>query len=301
MVNRFFKLFLIISFYSFLFGVGEKKINIPNGMVYIKGGITSIGSHYFLNESPILSVKVNSFLIDKSPVTVEEFKDFVKVTGYLTQAEEFGNAVVFDHDRDNWIIKEGAYWLYPLGKDHPKAQWNHPVTQISFRDANQYAKWKGKRLPYEVEWEHAARMANKNWRYSWKGELKTVEGIFKANTWQGKFPLTNTQEDSFLFTSPIGYFGTNSIGLTDMGGNVWEWCLDWYTASYNKLKEKKNYLGSEKKTTNKNGDKVLRGGSFMCHDSYCYGYRVSARSSTRFDNAAFHIGFRCVKDIELTK
>lgn len=266
----------------------DKKL-IPEGMVFIQGGTTTIGSINGLsNEQPIFDVNVPSFFMDKNLVTVEEFRKFVEEIGYITEAEKFGNAVVFDFDRGEWTLAEDATWKYPNGLEGEHAESNHPVRQVSWNDANAYLQWTGKRLPTEIEWEYAAKGGKDTKRpYAW-GESLVEQGQYQANTWTGTFPVENIAEDGYLQTSPVGNFSMTELGLTDMGGNVWEWTQDWYRsyAERNRLFE-----------PNLNSEKVLRGGSFMCHVSYCHGYRVSARSHTTPENALFHVGFRGVMDL----
>jgi sulfatase modifying factor 1 len=266
-----------------------KPDSIPKGMVFVPGGETTIGSESGMaNEQPVFTVDVQPFFMDKHPVTVGEFRSFVKETGYITFSDSIGDGIVFDFDQANWIIKPGVNWEYPLGKEFGKAPDNHPVTLITYKDATMYLEWVGKRLPTEIEWEHAARgQNNRNDRYAWGNSLK-VNGEFMTNTWNGVFPVNNNVEDGHLTTAPIGIYAKNDLGLTDMGGNVWEWTSSWY----------RPYSERDKAyQITKNSERVLRGGSFMCHSSYCHGYRVSARSNTPADNNMFHIGFRGVKAI----
>lgn len=262
----------------------------PEGMIYIPGGTTQVGSARGLpREMPVLEEEIAPFYMDESPVTVAEFKRFVKETGYVTQAESFGDAVVFDLDKRKWELRPGANWKQPLGPDYEAAQDNHPVTQVSHNDAIAYCQWAKKRLPTEAEWEHAARNArNTRTKYSW-GENITDNQEYKANIWQGTFPAINTGEDGYLFTCPIGTFGKTELGLTDISGNVWEWCQDWYLP-YDSSQE--DYEPRE------DSEKVMRGGSFMCDPSYCHGYRVSGRSGSTPETGLFHVGFRCVIDIK---
>jgi formylglycine-generating enzyme len=264
--------------------------SVPDGMVYIPGGEARIGSESGLPaERPVFTTVVAPFYMDKHLVTVGQFRTFLEATGHVTFSDEVGDGIVFDHDQARWIIQPGVNWEYPLGKSKSRAPDDHPVTLVTYYDAQAYLAWVGKRLPTEVEWEHAARgVTNRDHPYAW-GEHLIENGIYKANTWTGKFPEINRKEDGYLLTSPVGIFGETELGLTDMGGNVWEWTSDWF----------RSYSDRNKPfTPGPDSEKVLRGGSFMCHVSYCHGYRVSARSHTPPDNNMFHIGFRGVRDIE---
>jgi len=262
---------------------------VPEGMVFIPSGISDIGSETGLpNEQPVFQVHVKPFYMDKNLVTVKEFRLFVEATEYVTEAENIGNGVVFDFKRAEWTLVDDATWEYPNGLNSEPADDNHPVRQISWNDAKEYLKWRGKRLPTEIEWEHAAKNGeNSNNIYAW-GDSLIISDQYQANTWNGTFPKENIPDDGYLQTSPVGEFNITQLGLTDMGGNVWEWTEDWYRPYSDRDKQYKTTTMSEK---------VLRGGSFMCHISYCHGYRVSARSHTTPDNALFHVGFRGVKDL----
>ncbi len=264
--------------------------NAPEGMSFIPGGLTQIGSEAGLPvEKPVFKTHINSFYMDQNLVTVGEFREFVEATGYQTFSDIIGDGLVFDFDNAQWIIQKGVNWEYPLGKSNPKADDDHPVTLLTIEDAEAYLDWVGKRLPTEFEWEHAARgITDRDNRYAWGTEL-IVDGEHMANTWNGQFPVENVADDGYLMTSPVGSFGETELGLTDMGGNVWEWTSSWMRP-YDQL--------DEAFEPGPNSEKVIRGGSFMCHDSYCHGYRVSARSGTPPDNNMFHIGFRGVLDIE---
>ncbi len=282
--------------YGFLFAGcsndGYTTVNpdeVPEGMVFIPGGTTTIGSNDGSpNERPVFETEVQSVLMDKNLVTVAEFRQFVEETGYVTEAEEFGNGVVFNFERGEWFLMDDVTWEYPNGPDGDQAEENHPVRQVSFNDAAAYLEWAGKRLPTEIEWEHAARGGKNNPSpYAW-GESLIEQGTYQANTWTGTFPVENVAEDGYLQTSPVGEFNVTELGLTDMGGNVWEWTNSWYRPySYR----------DQPYNPSPQSEKVLRGGSFMCHVSYCHGYRVSARSNTPPDNAMFHVGFRGVMDL----
>ncbi len=266
----------------------------PEGMVFIPGGYTRIGSdepEAQTWEKPAFWVQIKPFFMDIHPVTVAQFRAFIKATHYVTEAETFGDAGVLNEQTKAWELQKGANWEYPQGKQKAKAVDNHPVTQVSWKDATAYAKWAGKRLPHEFEWEHAARNAtNEQTRYPWGNDLKP-DGKFMANIWQGHFPDTNYVEDGFRFTSPVGYFGKTKLGLTDMTGNVWEWSQDW----------RQNYseVIANKKPVNPT-EKAGRGGSFLCEAQWCHGYRVSGRSFTTPETSLMHTGFRCVKDIPVT-
>ena len=263
---------------------------IPKGMILIPGGWVELGAYDGLpRELPVTAVQVPTYLMDKHPVTVAQFREFIRTTGYQTQAESFGDAAVFDKEQKRWVLAKGANWQYPLGSAKDKAEDDHPVTQVSWNDAKAYASWAGKRLPTEAEWEHAARNGrNDRMRYSWGQELEEA-GVFKANTWNGVFPAFNTNEDGYEFTNPVGTFGETELGLTDMSGNVWEWCENWYLPH-----------GSDQESyaPNQESEKVMRGGSFMCEPGYCHGYRVSGRSGSTPETGLFHVGFRCVMDLE---
>lgn len=265
------------------------SIHIPEDMAFVQGGITTIGSQNGLvNERPVFELRVSPFLMDKNLVTVKQFREFVDETGYITEAVTFGNGVVFDFERGEWTLVNGVTWEYPNGPDQEAAIDNHPVRMVSWSDAVAYLEWTGKRLPTEVEWEHAAKGGvNRMEIYSW-GDSLIEAGEYMANTWNGVFPVENVAKDGYLQTSPVGEFNVTDLGLTDMGGNVWEWTQDWYRSYAQR---------DEPYTPTTQSEKVLRGGSFMCHISYCHGYRVSSRSHTPPDNAIFHVGFRGVKDI----
>ena len=248
---------------------------VKGGMLYTTDPVTKASKE----------VKIKSFLLDKNLVTVAQFDEFVNATHYATEAQRFGNGGVFDADAHGWTLIDGADYHNPFGRDKPKAQPNHPVTQVSWNDALAYAKWKGKRLPTQWEWEHAAKNGeNARQQYTWGQDL-VVGGKYKANTWQGSFPSYNTVEDGYAATSPVGAFGANKIGLTDMGGNVWQWCSD---------DIQPQGRDAEMDPAMR---KVTRGGSFLCDPMVCHGFQVTGRSSSTPESSMVHIGFRCAKDI----
>lgn len=232
------------------------------------------------------SSTTKSFLMDRNLVTVADFKLFVKATGYVTEAERYGTGGVFNPSLGAYVLVEGATFRNPFGPDGGEAKADHPVTQVSWNDAAAYAAWKGKRLPSKAEWEYAASDANRNGAmYSW-GDALVQNGKHKANTWQGSFPFQNTLDDGYEFTSPVGAFGANELGLTDMGGNVWQWCSDEITPT-----------GIEK-IMDASVRKVLKGGSYLCDPLVCHGYAIGGESSSTPESSMAHIGFRCVRDIE---
>lgn len=259
-----------------------------SGMAYIEGGEIIIGADNTQpNEAPAFKTDVESFYLDVHPVTVAEFRSFIEETGYKTDAETFGDSAVLDFSTGEWILAEGATWEFPLGDGTP-ANDDHPVTHVSWNDANAYAEWAGRRLPNEVEWEYAAKNGeNSGQLYSWGNKL-VVDGDYMANIWQGQFPVKNTADDGFLYTSPVGEFGETEAGLTDMGGNVWEWTSDTYAL----------YEGNPAPFQVHEDLKVIRGGSFLCHRNVCYSYRVSARQNNSRESSAFHLGFRTAKDMK---
>jgi formylglycine-generating enzyme len=265
-------------------------------MIPVNGGYTYIGSDSsgLQVENPRFWIHVQPFWMDKSPVTVAQFREFVKATNYKTEAEKFGNGgFMGETSEKTWILKDGCTWQYPNGKDYPAATDNLPVTQVSWNDAAAYAKWAGKRLPHELEFEHAARNArNDQTLYSIGNNLKTADGKWRVNIWQGTFPYKNFVEDGYKFASPIGHFGTTDLGLTDMTGNVWQWC-DNGKFSYAEVLEVMKNGGT---VTVLDAEKAQRGGSFLCEATWCHGYRVSGRSFTSPETSLLHVGFRCVKD-----
>jgi sulfatase modifying factor 1 len=263
---------------------------VPAGMVYVPGGVTHIGSERGApDEQPVFAVRVKPFFMDIHPVTVAEFRKFVEATGYVTDAERLGDAGVYDPATGGWRLVPGADWRRPMGPDAPPAADDHPVTQVSWNDAMASARWAGKRLPTEMEWEHAARNARDDRRlYPWGDEL-TGGGRYRANTWQGSYPGGNTGADGYLYTSPVGAFGATALGLVDMAGNVWEWTADWYRPYAER---------GQPFTPDAVSEKVQRGGSFLCHPLWHWGFRSAARSHSTPETALFHVGFRLVQDLK---
>lgn len=257
-------------------------------MVRFEAGNYLIGSEKGLpNEKPVHEVKLSAFYIDRAPVTVARFRKFITATGYQTEADKFGDSGVFNFSTSQWELKKGANWEYPFGRNGEKAADDHPVTHVSWNDAKAYAKWAGKRLPTEAEWEVAARSGTNNGkRFSWGNDL-VVNGSYQANVWQGNSVTNNSNEDGYRYTSPVGAFGTNEAGLSDMGGNVWNWCEDTY----------RPYPGNQEPFQVNNDVKVIRGGSFFFDQNGENSFTVSGRSFNTNETSLFNTGFRCAADV----
>jgi len=318
--------------------VDASGISIPDGMVFIPGGtfsmggvdprgLTNGGSEAFADARPIHRVSVDPIFMDTHEVTNAEFAAFVEATGYATIAEQKPTAEEFPGVPEDqlvagslvftpppkgsnpsqyvqwWRWQPGADWQHPYGPDsniEGKGDW--PVVHVAWEDAAAYAKWAGKRLPTEAEWEFAARGGQSGELYAW-GNQWHPEGSAMANTFQGTFPTENTAGDGFTRLAPVGQYPANPFGLQDMAGNVWEWCADWYHYSYYQM------LGSDQVHENPAGPdqsfdptepgmrkKVQRGGSFLCTDQYCSRYMVGSRGRGEWRTGSDHVGFRCVRD-----
>ena len=307
---------------------------IPAGE-FVMGGKSD---QAYQDELPRHGVKVSSFYMDETEVTNAQFAEFVKATGYLTIAErdidweEIKKQVPPDTPKPaDSLLKAGSlvftsttgpvdlnnysqWWTWTIGADwrHPEGpesdiveRMNHPVVHVAWEDAQAYAEWAGKRLPTEAEWEWASMGGQEDVKYPW-GNEGIENASDKANFWQGKFPYQNYVLDGYETTAPVKSYAKNGYGLYDMAGNVWEWCQDKYD-----FKSYEQYASSSETAENPTGSDnyydprepytpkhVIRGGSFLCNDSYCSGYRVARRMSSSKDSGFNHTGFRCVKDVE---
>lgn len=269
----------------------------------IKGGETFVGTHAPVliqdGEGPERRVVLDSFLLEVETVTVSRFAEFIAATAYLTEAERFGCSAVFTglaerEHRPNgtaplswWSRVDGASWQNPEGPHSSvESRMDHPVTQVSWNDAMAFAAWVGGRLPTEAEWEHAARGGDHRRRFPWGDEEPNDDAIY-CNVWQGRFPYENTEKDGFSGTAPARSFAPNVNGLYNMAGNVWEWTSDPF-----RIRSVSRDAKRRNEEARRNADKVVKGGSFLCHPSYCYRYRIAARMGLSSDSASNNCGFR---------
>jgi formylglycine-generating enzyme required for sulfatase activity len=284
-------------------------------MVRVDGGTFQMGTDADVGfpedgEGPAREVTVDPFYVDRFAVTNAQFLEFVRDTGYTTEAEQFGWSFVFEDflaeaDRSRtlqnvpaapwWVAVEGADWFHPRGPSSHVVDddlLKHPVTHVSWTDAAAYADWAGKRLPTEAEWEYAARGGHEGRRFPWGDDLEP-DGEHRCNVWQGDFPEHNTVDDGYRSTAPVNAFEPNDFGLYNVCGNVWEWCADWFSPTHHTT----DAYDPENPTGPATGDqRVMRGGSYLCHESWCNRYRLAARSKNGLDDSTGNIGFRCVVD-----
>jgi sulfatase modifying factor 1 len=279
-------------------------------MVKLDGGRFYMGTDYRGGfpgdgEGPVVGVRLKPFQIDARPVSNEQFGEFTQSTGYRSEAERYGWSFVFcghipasryaELVSDTvmmtpwWCKVFGADWCHPEGPDSTiNERGLFPVVHVSWNDAAAYAQWSGKRLPTEAEWEFAARGGLEQQLYPWGDEL-TPDGRHLCNIWQGEFPGRDTGEDGYTAPAPADAFPANGYGLFGITGNVWEWCSDWFHPRWRVAAPRNNPVGPSNGQT-----KVMKGGSYLCHASYCNRYRVAARTSNSPDSSTTNIGFRCV-------
>ncbi len=306
---------------------GSGRSSCPEGMVWIEGGKFQIGSDsHYIEERSAFDVTVDSFCMDTYEVTNAQFAQFVKATNYVTVAERPLSAQDFPNlSKDKripgsalfvqppegqpfqelswWQWVSGVNWHHPTGsKSNIEGKENHPVVHIAFEDALAYAKWAGKSLPTEAQWEFAAKGGLKDAIFTWGNEYSAK----KANTWQGSFPIQNTQEDGYFWTAPVGSYLANGYGLYDMAGNVWEWTVDWYRPGHEDKAHQNNPVVSNKEKSYDPREPniakhTIKGGSYLCAPNYCSRYRPAAREAEAPDTGTCHIGFRLVKTLEPRK
>lgn len=312
------------------------KNNGNAGMIHVEGGQFRMGStKFYPEEAPLFEVRVDSFLIDETPVTNRDFAAFVSATGHVTIAERAPDpreypgldpslctpgSLVFRQsagpvDMTNpgnwWEYVQGANWRCPQGPGSSiEGMDDHPVVHIAYHDAEAFARWEGKRLPTEAQWEFAARGGLIEREFAWGDEL-VQDGVVLANFWQGRFPYENLSLDGWEGTSPVRSYPPNGYGLYDMIGNVWEWTRDWWSIRQKGKAGRRNCCtldnprGGTIKTSLdpsfpelKIGRKVLKGGSHLCAENYCQRYRPAARQPEMIDSSTTHIGFRCVQSLK---
>lgn len=288
-------------------GRGETALD----MVPIPGGSFLMGSAGAESqpgdgEGPVREVELASFLMDRCPVTNDRFSAFIAATGYKTEAERFGWSFVFwshipkrrfrELVRDTvaaapwWCVVPGASWSAPEGPGSDiRTRGRHPVVHVSWNDAEAFCAWAGKRLPTEAEWEYAARGGLVGKTYPW-GDALRPGGEHRCNIWQGEFPSRDTGEDGYAGTCPVDAFAPNGFGLYSAVGNAWEWCADWWSTSHHVDGPRANPIGPPA-----GENRVMKGGSFLCHRSYCNRYRVAARTAQAPDSSTANVSFRCAR------
>jgi len=291
---------------------GNRTANV--NLVELGGGVFRMGcdrreGHPLDHEGPTRQVELRPFAIAETAVTNAEFALFVEESGYVTDAERFGWSFVFDglltqeasqavrgqaYTNPWWLGVDGAYWRCPFGPGSDIEELNdHPVVHVSWHDADAYCTWARLRLPTEAEWEYASRGGLKGKRFPWGDDL-TPSGVWRCNIWQGEFPRMNTAEDGYVATAPVRSYEPNGFGLYQTSGNVWEWSQDCFAPLDESEREHEKHYPAGQPTEM---PKAIRGGSYLCHHSYCNRYRVAARSSSTPDSSGGNVGFRCVLDV----
>jgi len=319
----------------------EQILQIP-GMVWISGGIYDMGASdgdrmALPHEKPKHTVKVDGFYMDETEVTNAQFSKFIEATNYITTAERpvdwdlikqqlppgtpkphdsllLPGSLLFKKTKESvpnlydfsqwWRWTTGANWKQPEGKGSSiNEKDNHPVVHLSFEDAMAYCNWAGRRLPTEAEWEFAARGGKRDKIYFW-GDLTDKLSSY-VNSWEGEFPVDNTQADGFEKSAPVKTYPPNGYGLYEISGNVWEWTSDWYSSQYYQYCKENSITNNPKgpnEAFNPNNpyidERIIRGGSFLCNASYCASYRVSSRMATDPNTSLEHLGFRTVIDLK---
>ena len=291
-----------------------------DGMVRLDGGTFRMGTDTDEGfpadgEGPVRDITVRPFYIDATQVTNTQFGRFIDATGYETESERFGWSFVFCNHLPKkfaqrlaktqavvglewWIGVPGAKWDRPLGpRSDLKGLEDHPVVHVSWNDAAAYARWAGKRLPTEPEWEFAARGGREGATYPW-GDVLEPRGRHMCNIWQGRFPEVNTADDGYEGTCPVDAFPANGYGLFGVSGNVWEWTADWFDPRHHADCPPEDPRYSEQRAENPYTHKVQKGGSYLCHRSYCNRYRLAARTGNTPDSSTTNNGFRCVRDVQ---
>jgi formylglycine-generating enzyme required for sulfatase activity len=320
----------------------EEQISQIPGMVWISGGIYDMGASdgdrmALPHEKPKHTVKVDGFYMDETEVTNAQFSRFIEATNYITTAERpvdwelikqqlppgtpkphdsllLPGSLLFKKTKESvpnlydfsqwWRWTNGANWKQPEGKGSSiDGKDNHPVVHVSYEDAMAYCHWAGRRLPTEAEWEFAARGGKQDKIYFW-GDLTDKLSSY-VNSWEGEFPVDNTQADGFEKSAPVKTYPPNGYGLYEISGNVWEWTSDWYSSQYYQYCRENSITNNPKgpnEAFNPNNpyvdERVIRGGSFLCNASYCASYRVSSRMATDPNTSLEHLGFRTVMDLK---
>jgi len=286
---------------SFMIGSPSKSsfVTVPGGHITFGTNMPELPED---GEAPLRYARLKPFEIDSFTVTTSWFSDFIAATGFRTDAEKYGWSLVFDTLAGEaykhvpsvvgtswWRQVHGADWAHPYGPESSlDGLEEHPVTHVSWNDAMAFARWANCRLPSEAEWEHAARGGIESARFAW-GDNEPDDDSIYCNIWQGQFPEHNTLRDGYLGTAPVKSFQPNGFGLYNPCGNVWEWCSDILTLSGNSRRAK--LFNRESRQLHRH---VLKGGSYLCHQSYCYRYRIAARTGVQADSSTGHMGFRVV-------